>query len=111
LDELPTSRGYTSALWDSARGIAYIFGGFDTTPLAEIIIFDPSQPEGSRVSYIADSLPFAVVSPASVWDDREKVAYIFSGDSIVRFDPSQAEGKRILEPGKYKIYIGGSQEG
>jgi fibronectin type 3 domain-containing protein len=88
---LPSSRWYTSAVWED--GAAYVFGGEDANgTLAEIVRFDAVDQSATVVS----SLPGARAATSAVWAGTS--AFIFGGqadagatDEIVRFTPGAPE--------------------
>ncbi|MEA3204298.1 MAG: hypothetical protein QOI63_1978 [Thermoplasmata archaeon] len=92
IGKLPSVRMGTSAVWDAARGKAYVFGGLTTTPTDEIIAVDGRTGTATVVGH----LPSARWSTAAVFDGTR--AYVFGGclnpacnkvsGDVVRFDPA-----------------------
>jgi hypothetical protein len=87
---LPTARGMTTAIWDGSN--SYIFGGWDTWFLDDIVRFNPST--GTVTLLPSPSiLPTARYATSAIWDGSN--VYIFGGgtpsgylDDIVQFNPS-----------------------
>jgi hypothetical protein len=93
---LPTARGMTTAIWDGNN--AYIFGGWDTWFLDDIVRFNPST--GTVTLLPSPSvLPTPSWWTSAIWDGSN--AYIFGGDNtghgvpkwnwmnyIVQFNPT-----------------------
>ncbi len=106
IDAFPTVRLASAVAWDPGRGVAYLFGGRNPQNgqrVADVYEFDPSAPEGSRLSLLPDSLPGGQSNGAAVTSPRSGVVYLFGGTdassrsvrSILRFDPSQPPGSRL----------------
>jgi hypothetical protein len=100
-DRLPSPRSATAAVWDSSRGVAYVFGGLEIfyPTLDEIVVFDPSRPVGQQVTVLPDALPFYIASASAVWDEVREKAYLFGGNNsngaVVEFDPWAPAGSRV----------------
>jgi hypothetical protein len=87
---LPTARGMTTAIWDGNN--AYIFGGFDTWFLDDIVKFNPATGTVTLLSS-PSVLPTARYGTSAVWDGSN--VYIFGGytpsgylNDIVQFNPT-----------------------
>ena len=87
---LPTGRIETSAVWDGTN--AYIFGGYDNSPLNQIVRYNPAT---DTVTTMSATLPTTLYSSSAVWDGSN--AYIFGGwhydtnsplNQIVRYNPA-----------------------
>ncbi|MEW6025941.1 MAG: kelch repeat-containing protein [Planctomycetota bacterium] len=93
---LPGPRGYSSAIWDTEKKCAYIFGG---GMCDQIIKYNPS---GNAVNVLAN-LPKPTAYSAAVWDPTNKCAYIFGGlyegtiylDKVVRYIPQKNQVKAV----------------
>lgn len=105
-DAFPSVRLASAVAWDAGRGVAYVFGGRNPSTghrVADVYQFDPSAPDGSRLTALPDSLPEGLSSGAAVYSPRSGVVYVFGGvnssgratRTILRFDPAAAPGARI----------------
>jgi hypothetical protein len=91
LYDLNSARGYTSAVFDSSRDLAYIFGGKDASTLYDDILkFDTGSP--GHTTILTTDLPSARDGTSAAFDGT--YAYIFGGedssgllDEVVRFNP------------------------
>ncbi len=105
---LPVALGGTSAVWDDAEQVAYIFGGFNENGdeagaqchpncMRGILRFDPNaQAQSQSVDPMPVELPSDRWNTSAVFDGR--YAYVIGGedrtgpiDEIVRFDPVEME--------------------
>ena len=98
---LPSARYGTSAVWDTQRKVAYVFGGKDMDGyLDEILQFNPLD---ESLTLLSDLLPSGRYLTAACWDPCRNVAYLFGGKvsgnikiwDIVEFDPNKDPGSRI----------------
>ena len=73
---LPTSRIFTSAVWDDKY--AYIFGGqANETDLDEILRYNPST---DTLQTLPAKLPFRTEASMAIWNGS--AAYIFGGGDV-----------------------------
>jgi len=102
-DVLPVACNQATGVWDSQRGISFLFGGASTQgPLDQILSFNPAAPAGSRLTTLPDRLPRRLSGLSSVRDPVSGVIYLFGGrdpqgntDLILSFDPSAPSGGRV----------------
>ena len=87
---LPTPRGATTAIWNGNN--AYIFGGFETWFLDDIVQFNPATGAVTLLSS-PSVLPTARYGMSAIWDGSN--VYIFGGedssgylDEIITFNPT-----------------------
>jgi hypothetical protein len=108
-DTLPSPRSQTSATWNPSTGHATIFGGLTPQgPTAQIVRFDASAPQWSRVQVESDTLPVPLSGPATVWDPVRRVTWIFGGrtsqqdtDLVAQYDPARPAGSRLIVTGDH----------
>ncbi len=102
-DQFPQVIAATGAMWDARNKKIYVFGGHDASfgPVNTIYEITPSNPQGSRVRAVPETLPQALKGIAVVTDSRTNKAYLFGGESLTGFSTaiyewdSQASGSRL----------------
>ncbi len=107
-DQLPTVRKAMNAVWNPDRNVAMIFGGYNPNNFFrydEVFEYDPFRPEGSRLTLLADRIPFGRSGGAAVWDTWRSKAYLFGGvtssgfttSKVLEYDPLRPAGSRFTE--------------
>lgn len=78
-DRLPSERARATAVWDSARGVAVVYGGDTAESEREIVVFDPDRSPGSRVSTHPLQLQERADASAAVYDALRDCSFLFAG--------------------------------
>lgn len=89
-DRLPSDRARSTAVWDSHRGVAMVYGGDTLDSEREIVVFDPDRSAGSRVSTHPLQLQERADASAAAYDSLRDCTFLFAGINSVIGERSDA---------------------
>jgi len=78
-DRLPTARTLTSAVWDENQHVALVIGGARSDSERQVVRFDPSRSEGSRVSLMGTELIEPATSLGAIYDPARDCTVLIGG--------------------------------